>query len=273
MSRRSRAAEGSSVTAFSSSGGGAPPSAEWKELMALSPDDLEDALQKAGGAVKEGRDLKTSANAVLALQLDDDDDSLADREQLLHALRIAQLALRGERARGDAGEKAAAAGGTAGSAGTNAAGMQRKVDEALAEAKRATDDARAAREELKQADDELQDKREEVEELNQSLSELESGGPGGKKRISITSSGATADRMRNELTERKEEVQELRAKFRDQSKDSARKEEQLDRERQTVEELRTNQREEREERRQLEDELRVMREQVRARVRVSSASQ
>ena len=273
MSRRSRAAEGSSVTAFSSSGGGAPPSAEWKELMALSPDDLEDALQKAGGAVKEGRDLKTSANAVLALQLDDDDESLAYPEQLLHALRIAQLALRGERARGDAGEKAAAAGGTAGSAGTNAAGMQRKVDEALAEAKRATDDARAAREELKQADDELQDKREEVEELNQSLSELESGGPGGKKRISITSSGATADRMRNELTERKEEVQELRAKFRDQSKDSARKEEQLDRERQTVEELRTNQREEREERRQLEDELRVMREQVRARVRASSASQ
>ena len=267
MSRRSRG-EGSSVTAFMdeggrSSGGAAPPSAEWKELMALSPDDLEDALQKAGSAVKEGRDLKTSANAVLALQLDDD-DSLPDPEQLLHALRLAQVALRGERARGDAGEKAAAsAGGTAGSAGTNAAGLQRKVDEALAEAKRATDDARAAREELKQADDELQDKREEVEELNQSLSELESGGPGGKKRISITSSGATADRMRNELTERKEEVQELRAKFRDQSKDAARKEEQLDRERQTVEELRTNQREEREERRQVEDELRVMREQVR----------
>ena len=261
MSRRTRAAEGSSVTAFSedgrSSGG-----AEWKELMALSPDDLEDALEKAGSALKEGRDLKTSANAVLALQLDDD-DSVRDPEQLLHALRIAQVALRGERTRGDAGEKAAAAEGTAGSAGTNAAGMQRKVDEALAEAKRATDDARAAREELKQADDELQDKREEVEELNQTLSELESGGPGGKKRISITSSGDSADRMRNELTERKEEVQELRAKVRDQSKDSARKEEQLDRERQTVEELRTAQREEREERRQVEDELRVMREQVR----------
>ena len=41
--------------------------------------------------------------------------------------------------------------------------------------------------------------------------------------------------MRNELTERKEEVQELRARLRDQSKDAARKEEQLDRERQTVE--------------------------------------
>ena len=63
--------------------------------------------------------------------------------------------------RGD-GEKAAAAGGTAGSAGTDA-GLKRKLDEALAEAKRATDDARAAREELKQVDDELQDKREEVE--------------------------------------------------------------------------------------------------------------
>jgi len=74
-----------------------------------------------------------------------------------------------------------------------------------------------------------------VEELNQTLSELESGGAGGKKRLSITSSGATADRMRNELTERKEEVQELRARLRDQSKDAARKEEQLDRERQTVE--------------------------------------
>ena len=121
MSRRARAAEGSSVTAFSdderSSGGGAPPSAEWKELMALSPDDLEDALQLAGSALKEGRELKTSAKAVLALQLDDD-DALAEPEQLLHALRIAQVALRGERARGDAGEKAAAAGGTAGSAGT-----------------------------------------------------------------------------------------------------------------------------------------------------------
>ena len=168
MSRRARAAEGSSVTAFSdderSSGGGAPPSAEWKELMALSPDDLEDALQLAGSALKEGRELKTSAKAVLALQLDDD-DALAEPEQLLHALRIAQVALRGERARGDAGEKAAAAGGTAGSAGTDAAGMQRKLDEALAEAKRATDDARAAREELKQVDDELQDKREEVPSL------------------------------------------------------------------------------------------------------------
>ena len=43
--------------------------------------------------------------------------------------------------------------------------MQRKLDEALAEAKRATDDARAAREELKQVDDELQDKREEVPSL------------------------------------------------------------------------------------------------------------
>ena len=165
MSRRARAAEGSSVTAFSddgrSSGGGAPPSAEWKELMALSPDDLEDALQRAGSALKEGRELKTSAKAVLALQLDDD-DALAEPEQLLHALRIAQVALRGERARGDAGEKAAAAGGTAGSAGTDA-GLKRKLDEALAEAKRATDDARAAREELKQVDDELQDKREEVE--------------------------------------------------------------------------------------------------------------
>ena len=74
-----------------------------------------------------------------------------------------------------------------------------------------------------------------MEELNQTLSELESGGAGGKKRLSITSSGATADRMRNELTERKEEVQELRARLRDQSKDAARKEEQLDRERQTVE--------------------------------------
>ena len=41
-----------------------------------------------------------------------------------------------------------------------------------------------------------------MEELNQTLSELESGGAGGKKRLSITSSGATADRMRNELTER-----------------------------------------------------------------------
>ena len=165
MSRRARAAEGSSVTAFSddgrSSGDGAPPSAEWKELMALSPDDLEDALQQAGSTLKEGRELKTSAKAVLALQLDDD-DALAEPEQLLHALRIAQVALRGERARGDAGEKAAAAGGTAGSAGTDA-GLKRKLDEALAEAKRATDDARAAREELKQVDDELQDKREEVE--------------------------------------------------------------------------------------------------------------
>ena len=74
-----------------------------------------------------------------------------------------------------------------------------------------------------------------MEELNQTLSELESGGAGGKKRLSITSSGATAERMRNELTERKEEVQELRARLRDQSKDAARKEEQLDRERQTVE--------------------------------------
>ena len=129
--------------------------------MALSPDDLEDALQKAGSALKEGRELKTSAKAVLALQLDDD-DALAEPEQLLHALRIAQVALRGERARGDAGEKAAAAGGTAGSAGTDA-GLKRKLDEALAEAKRATDDARAAREELKQVDDELQDKCEEVE--------------------------------------------------------------------------------------------------------------
>ena len=99
MSRRARAAEGSSVTAFSddgrSSGGGAPASAEWKELMALSPDDLEDALQRAGSALKEGRELKTSAKAVLALQLDDD-DALAEPEQLLHALRIAQVALRGE---------------------------------------------------------------------------------------------------------------------------------------------------------------------------------
>ena len=96
MSRRARAAEGSSVTAFSddgrSSGGGAPPSAEWKELMALSPDDLEDALQRAGSALKEGRELKTSAKAVLALQLDDD-DALAEPEQLLHALRIAQVAM------------------------------------------------------------------------------------------------------------------------------------------------------------------------------------
>ena len=41
MSRRARAAEGSSVTAFSddgrSSGGGAPASAEWEELMELAP--------------------------------------------------------------------------------------------------------------------------------------------------------------------------------------------------------------------------------------------
>lgn len=157
MSRRARA-EASSVTAFSedgrSSGAAAPPSAEWKELMALSPEDLEESLKQTGAAVKEGRDLKTSANAVLALQLDDD-ESLPDPEQLLHALRIAQLALRGERARGDAGEKAAAGASTAGSTGTDAAGIQRKVDEALAEAKAATDDARAAREELKQADDEL----------------------------------------------------------------------------------------------------------------------
>eukprot|EP00321_Phaeocystis_globosa_P015476 CAMPEP_0118838912 /NCGR_PEP_ID=MMETSP1162-20130426/67856_1 /TAXON_ID=33656 /ORGANISM="Phaeocystis Sp, Strain CCMP2710" /LENGTH=52 /DNA_ID=CAMNT_0006770863 /DNA_START=1 /DNA_END=155 /DNA_ORIENTATION=+ len=52
--------------------------------MALSPDDLEDALQQAGSTLKEGRELKTSAKAVLALQLDDD-DALAEPEQLLHA--------------------------------------------------------------------------------------------------------------------------------------------------------------------------------------------
>ena len=123
--------------------------------MALSPVDLEEALKEDKTAVREVRTLKTSADAVLALQLEG--DALPEAEQLLHALRLAQVALRGERARGDAGEKAATAASTGKeNKGANVAGLQRKLDEALAEAKAAADDARAAREELKQTDDELQ---------------------------------------------------------------------------------------------------------------------
>ena len=67
----------------------APLSLEWKDLMSLSPADLEAALDTTETPLQEGKPLKESTEAVLALTLEK--ESLPETDQLVHALRLARF--------------------------------------------------------------------------------------------------------------------------------------------------------------------------------------
>ena len=212
--------------------------------MAAPPeptDGFRAVEQFAGQGAEPGR---KAVDAVLALNLDGSLEDV-DRLQLIRSLRVAQGALRGERART---ERAEARTGGSGAA-INA------LSEAQAE-------NRALTERLDVMNAELDDKRAEVNELTDMLAQQERGG-GGSRRISVTSTGTTSQEQRQRIEELEASVRQLRVKTKELTSEGVRKDEMIDLRSRALEELRSQVTTEREEHQSQEEEVRVMRAQLR----------
>lgn len=184
---------------------------------------------------------KAVTEAVLNLAIDAV-DAPADPAQLLRALRIAQSALRGEKARGEAAEERARMGGD-----LSAAPAQ---------------DIAQLTEKLRIVEDELAEIREERDELTEDLAALERKDRQGGRR-SMGAGSSTAQDQRTKIEELEGETRDLRIKNKDLVREAGRKDEIINARSQTLEELRTAMNSERDERRQLEEDVRVMRSQIR----------
>ena len=132
---------------------------------------------------------------------------------MVHALRLAQAALRTQMRRAETAE--ASSGGDADAAVLRRELAELRTSEAAARAQATAKDEElaAAKEELQQVEDELQQKEEEVTELTSAL-EAEGGAAPGSRKVAVAT-GAAADRSRIRMTELEEEVQELQQRNKD----------------------------------------------------------
>eukprot|EP00966_Prymnesium_polylepis_P286907 6626947-Prymnesium_polylepis.1 len=150
----------------------------WRALSGLDPADVEG----------DAPSLAAAADAVLALPVDDETVGLP--QQVVRALKLAQVAIQGERKRTKDAEARSGSGGDA--------ATQRALDRAKKEAKEQAEKVRALQEQLEQTDLELQDKRDEVVELSDELERLEAAGSEGGARTRLAPS-ASVGKLGNEV--------------------------------------------------------------------------
>ena len=218
--------------------------AELLETMGLSEE-----WRTVGGLSADASD---ASDAILKLQLEGEGAPESASPQVVHALRLAQAALRTQMRRAETAE--ASSGGDADAAALRRELAELRTSEAAARAQATAKDEElaAAKEELQQVEDELQQKEEEVTELTSAL-EAEGGAAPGSRKVAVAT-GAAADRSRIRMTELEEEVQELQQRNKDLRSEIKMKEEKYDNERERVHELRTQLAADKEERQQLEEE-------------------